>query len=117
MNSPPLAYVEAEGIEEDLTPSHLMLGRRIHTLLDPVISTTPVSNADTLTRRFRYLTKLSSHFWNRWRREYLLSLHEHHKGIPNVQIESVIKIGNIVCTHEDFVPRRFLPLGRVKELE
>ena len=108
--------MEAEGIEEALTPSHLLLGRRIHTLPDPVISATPVSNADTLTRRFRYLTKLSSHFWNRWRREYLLSLREHHKGIPNVQRESVIKIGDIVCIHEDSVPRSFLRLGRVKEL-
>ena len=27
LNSRPLAYVEAEGIEEALTPSHLMLGR------------------------------------------------------------------------------------------
>ena len=65
LNSQPLAYVEAEGIKEALTPSHLLLGSRIHTLPDPVISTTPVSNVDTLTRRFRYLTKLSSHFWNR----------------------------------------------------
>ena len=116
LNSRPLAYVEAEGIEEALTPSHLLLGRRIHTLPDPIISTTPVSNADTLMRRFRYLTKLSSHFWNRWRREYLLSLREHHKGIPNVQRESVIKTGDIVCIHEDSVPRSFWRLGRVKEL-
>ena len=89
LNSRPLAYVEAEGIEEALPPSHLMLGRRIHTLPDPVISKTPVSNVDTLTRRFRYLTKLSSHFWNRWHREYLLSLREHHMGIQNVQRKSV----------------------------
>ena len=116
LNSRPQAYVEAEGIEEALTPSHLMLGRRIHRLPDPVISTTPVSNVDTLTRRFRYLTKLSNHFWNRWRHEYLLSLREHHKGIPNVQRESVIKTGDIVCIYEDSVARRFWRLGKVKEL-
>ena len=116
LNSQPLAYVEAEGIEEALTPSHLLLGRRIHTLPAPVISTTPVSNADTLKRRFRYLTKLSRDFWNRWRCEYLLSRREHHKGIPNVQRESVIKIGDVVCIHEDSVPQSFWRLGRVKEL-
>ena len=93
-----------------------MLRRRIHTIPDPVISTTPVSNVNTLTRRFRYLTKLSSHFWNRWHREYHLSLQEHHKGIPNVQRESVIKTGDIVCIHDDSVPRSFWRLGRVKEL-
>ena len=37
-------------------------------------------------------------------------------GIPNVQRESVIKIGDIVCIHEDSVPRSFWRLGRVKEL-
>ena len=116
LNSRPLAYVEAEGIEEALTPSHLLLGRRIHTLPDPVATTTPACNADTLTRRFRYLTKLSSHFGNRWPREYLLSLQEYHKGIPNAQRELVIKIGDIVCIQEDSVSRSFLRLGRVKEL-
>ena len=78
LNSRPVAYVEAEGIEEALTPSHLLLARQIKELQDPVISTTPVSNANTLTRRFRYLTKLSSHFWNRWSREYLLNLLRSH---------------------------------------
>ena len=75
-----------------------------------------MSNVDTLTRRFRYLTKLSSHFWNKWCHEYLLSLQEHHKGIPNVQRESVIKTGDIVCIHEDSEPRSFWHLSRVKEL-
>ena len=48
LNSRPLAYVQAEGKEEALTPSNLLLGRRIRTLPYPVISITPVSNADTL---------------------------------------------------------------------
>ena len=51
LNSRPTAYVGAEGIEEALTLSHLLLGGRIHTLPDPVISTTPVSNADTLYKK------------------------------------------------------------------
>ena len=78
LNSRPVAHVEAESIEEALTPSHLLLGRQIHALQDPIISTTPVSNANTLTIRLRYLTKLSSHFWNRWSRGYLLSLLRSH---------------------------------------
>ena len=37
INSRPLSYVSGEDVEESLTPSHLLVGRRILSLLDHII--------------------------------------------------------------------------------
>ena len=60
--------------EAPLTPSHLVIGRR---LLDqsPVV-TAPMN---TLARREKYLNSLLAHFRNRWKREYLTGIREYQK--------------------------------------
>ena len=35
LNSRPLSYVSTEDLEEPLTPSHLLMGRRVLSLPDP----------------------------------------------------------------------------------
>ena len=64
LNSHPLMYVSSEDIEEPLTPSHLMTGRR---LLSIPVDEEETSEVSLLTRRQRYLLLLLSHFWNRWK--------------------------------------------------
>ena len=48
------------------------------------------------TRKQHYLLLLLSHFWNRWKREYVVELREHHRakketfnGRP-IQLEDII---------------------------
>ena len=65
LNSRPLTYVYDELSEAPLTPSHLVVGRR---LLDQSPSSNVVMN--TLARRERYLDGLLTHFRNRWKKEY-----------------------------------------------
>ena len=97
LNSRPLAYVYAEDIEEPLTPSHLLIGRRLLTLPAPQqCGEVPSSTQETVTRRARYQRVLADHFWRRWRKEYLLSLREHHRLEARKQQTNAINVGDVV---------------------
>ena len=65
LNSRPLTYVSSEDIEEPLTPSHLMTGRRLLSIPDEIaVDEEETSEVSLLTRRQRCLLLLLSHFWN-----------------------------------------------------
>ena len=110
LNSRPLTYVYDELSEGPLTPSHLVIGRR---LLDqsPVI-TAPMS---TLARRERYLNYLLAHFRNRWKEEYLNGIREYQK-LKRGKPRRVIQEGDIVHIYADKKPRQQWKLGKVEKL-
>ena len=63
VNSRPLTYAYDNDVEEILTPSHLLLGRRLlSTFEEPFDDGCTVDNA-VLTKRMAYLRSLSEHFW------------------------------------------------------
>ena len=72
INSRPLTFVSSEELEEPLTPSHLICGKRLCSL--PDVNNELDTNEDyveevttgTLTKRMKYIMYLLSHFWNRW---------------------------------------------------
>ena len=71
-----------------------------------------------MNRRAKYLKLLLSHFWNRWRKEYLTELRQFHQYAVNdksKQKESNVK-GDVVIVKEENTPRSTRRLGRVKEL-
>ena len=78
INSHPLSYISSDDTEEPLTPSHLLVGRRILSLpdnlsyseLDDYYEVTDVS----IQRRAKHLNSVLNHFWKRWSKEYLLEL-------------------------------------------
>ena len=85
LNSRPNSYVSSDDLEEPLTPSHLLVGHWLLRLPDPLCAKDldptygeqqPLSFS--LTRRMKYLGATLSHFWRRWRREYLTELRESH---------------------------------------
>ena len=103
LNSRPLTYVSANDLEEPLTPSHLLIGRRVMSLPDPV------SNDDSDDE----VTVTLNRFWKHWKNEYLLELreaHRHHKGTDATPVEA----GDIVVVHSDNQPRGFWKLARVE---
>lgn len=120
LNSRPLSYVSVEDLDEPLTPSHLLSGRRILSLPDHLYCDPEEDNFDvepsTLTRRLVHINKTLDQFWKRWRREYLLELresHRYHRGATN---PSPVSVGDVVIVHSDNQPRGFWRLGRVEKV-
>ena len=69
LNSRPLTVVSAEDVEEPLTPSHLIVGRRIMSDMEmcPEDDKPPLTTSDDLTRRARHLQFTTDQFWQRSR--------------------------------------------------
>ena len=125
LNSRPLSYVSSGDLEEPLTPSHLLMGRRVLSMpdqlgadIDPddedfTTSPTPTQLSDRVKR----LNSALNHFWTRWRDEYLLELRTAHRHADHSHTPySSISIGDMVIIHDESLPRGFWKLGRVEEL-
>ena len=123
INSRPLSYVSSSDLEEPLTPSHLLLGRRILNLPDN-LGYLPDSadeeftvDSSHLRRRVRHLSNTLNHFWRRWRDEYLVELREAHRQSNHNRLpHSSIASGDVVVVHDENLPRGFWRLGRIEEV-
>ena len=114
LNSRPLTYVYDDDLQP-LTPSQLVIGRRLLTNRNSVITETEqIQDRRVITKREKHLQKILNHFWNRWRREYVTELREHHRR-KNTK-GKIAEIGNVVSVYEDKIPRHLWKLGRVEKL-
>ena len=78
VNSRPLTYVSLTDLEEPVTPSHLLIGRRLLSLPESLLyegSDDEDYNAtpQLLSNRMKYLNKIMDHFWKRWKSSIFLS--------------------------------------------
>ena len=69
----------------------------------------------TLSARARYVETLIEHFRNRWRKEYLPALREHHKNVDK-PLKHSVQVGDIVHIHKDKTPRQRWLMGKVTSL-
>ena len=123
INSRPLTYVSAGDIEEPLTPSHLLIGRRVLSLPDYLGHFCDPEDEDfeigatQLTKRMKHLSNILNHFRKRWRSEYLAELRESHKHLlKKSQGNPQISVGDVVVVHEEDLPRGFWKLGHIQDL-
>ena len=103
LNDRPLTYISEDSQDpEPLTSSHLLYGRRITIL--PYEHVTDIHDTDygdtsDISKRARTLAHLLEHFKNRWKHEYLTSLHQFHKASGHNSQR--IKVGDVVLIHDD----------------
>ena len=121
INCRPLSYVSSNDLEEPLTPSHLLIGRRLMNLPEDLVyskqrdddySVTP----EVLTRRMKFLNSTLDRFWRRWREEYLLELRSSHSLSQRGSKERKISKGDIVVIYDENERRGFWRLGLIEEL-
>ena len=110
INACPLTFVGDDiRDQEPITPAHLAIGRSLRSL--PTPTDIPDDDAD-LFKRYLYRQRLVSHFWRRWRNEYLQQLSIRPKWN---QEQPPVKIGDIVLISEDKTPRGKWLLARIIE--
>ena len=114
INNLPLTYIYPANIESCVTPNHLLFGRRLESTSHSSVSFTP-SHHPTISSK--QIQTILSHFWDRWRHEYLNQLRESHKCHRKSQSSSLhAKVGDIVIIHEELIPRHLWRLGLVTKL-
>ena len=78
------------------------------------------SDGEYCNRRFQYLTNSKQHFCNRWHREYLVDLREHHKGKQescNIIVNNIIvKKSDVVIVQEDNIKRGSWKMAVIEDL-
>ena len=120
LNSRPLTFVSTEDLDEPITPSHLINGRRISSLPDAdkpgEEGRVEEMHKTKAAKRVCYLRTLKEHLWLRWKEEYLLELRNSHRQTTKRQKESCIRVGDIVVIHDEKVRRVQWKLGRVEKL-
>ena len=119
LNSRPLTYISEDDSGEPLTPSHLVLGRRVLNLPDiPDCRLVDNSNSHSLfSRRMKHIGELLQHFWKRWRNEYLRGLREYHRNSFSRKVgDNFITVGDVVIIHDENLPRSRWKMGKVLSL-
>ena len=105
INSRPLTFLNSDDTEEPLTPTHLLVGRRILSLPDNLTyfahndENFEVTD-DSLQRRAKHLNSVLNHFWQRWSKEYLLELRDTHRQRSTGGMSAPVKIGDIILVHD-----------------
>ena len=122
INSRPLSYLTSSDVEEPLTPSHLLIGRRVLNLPDNLGYDLElgddefVIDASQLDKRVKHLSNILNQFWKRWRTEYLTELREsHRRTFQDSSLQSSIATGDVVVVHDERLPRGLWKLGRIQE--
>ena len=109
INSSPLTTVSDDVRDlTPITPAHLALERALYSLPDEVST-----HEGTTRQRYLYQKKHLTHFWQRWRGQYLHQLSVRYKWVCE---QLAIKIEDVLLISEDNVSRGKWPMGRVERL-
>ena len=115
INSRPLCYQYSSCTDDVLTPSHLMLGRRLLSREDKSVFTELISTPENINRQVNYLNSLIDHFEGRWKHEYLTEFREFQRCNNQIPANQV-KVGDVVLIEDKNLPRSRWRLGLVTNL-
>ena len=119
LNSRPLTYLYSNELEEPLTPSQLVIGKRLLNMPEYTSEEEDFSNEtpNDARKREQYLSKVMAHYWRRWKREYLVDLREYQRMQWRTRHRPEISKGDVVTIENEHNRNRLLwKLGKVEEL-
>ena len=118
LNSRQLTYVSSDELDEPITPSHLVVGRRVNSI--PIVSSAMIEEVDDsssgVEARRNYLQKILTHFWIRWSREYVADLRTRDRAKDRAEGKFTASAGDVVTVHEDGLPRGLWRLGKIESV-
>ena len=113
LNNRPICADYDDDIDEVLSPNHLLFGRKLDMI--NLKNSDELEGDDNLNKREKHLQRMINHFWDIWRKEYVVSLRESHKCRKSNDME-VISVRDIVLIYDKVQPRHLWKLGRVWSL-
>ena len=116
LNTRPLTY-QYDDLVEALTPSHPLYGRKLSSLPEQVNIFSDENENElqsNITKRFSYLSRKLTYFWNRWSKEYLVDLREFHK-VKDAKVSKITR-GDSVLVQEENMKRGGWKTGVIEEL-
>ena len=57
-------------------------------------------NHESSSARFKFVSTKLAHFWNRWRKKYLVNLREFHRNKLS-RPERIVQVGDVVVVYEE----------------
>ena len=111
INTRPLTYISENFIDgEVITPNHLILGRQEH---DNHFESVSDSTIVTVQTRREHQNTIIRQFWNKFQKEYLLSLRE--RNTQKIMHGTEPQKGDVVLL-QDQLPRSMWRLGLIENL-
>ena len=111
LNDRPLINKTTDAIDV-ITPSLLTRGRLLRNVPD-TFGDSLIPGKEEAKGRWRHRAQVMNHFFDLWKRNYVLGLQERSKWFttkPN------IRVGDVVVLHKEMTKRGFWPLARVVEI-
>ena len=114
LNNRQLSYGTPTEFEACLTPNHLLFGHNLN------ICTTQTTNISCqefdIVEKSSKINKIVAHFWNRWRKEYVVNLRESHRPLPVKRKGPSLMLNDVVLIHDEKIPKHLWEIGKVQEI-
>ena len=113
INNRSLTHLYPDTTETPLTPNNLVFARFLnHTSSND----RSINDKVFVEGEIQKLSRLMEHFWDRWRKEYVVNLREYHSTKQKVSSNPMIKLKDLVLARNDCAPRYLWRTGVVTEL-
>ncbi|XP_055910712.1 uncharacterized protein LOC129945077 [Eupeodes corollae] len=94
LNSRPMYAMSSDPSDEQvLTPGHFLIGGPMNAVFEPVVTDYKMPTL----KRWRRLSLIKQHFWNRWSKEYLADLQKRVKwqnSSENIKVNTLVLVGD-----------------------
>ena len=111
-----MCYLYDDDQEDILTPNHLLYGRNLKFINYRESYEINVNLSDGyFSKRMQYINRVIKHFWNRWRKDYVLALRDNLRYKKNSCVTAPA-VNDVVLIHDDKQHRQQWNLGKITEL-